>query len=214
MRINPIRETNYPNYNSFQTKKLTHKSANSARITDLSILNQNYNQVRINFRGVPNTSLELIKQIPLEDRLASLFQNFRLGDLILVGKNLQDCAKKMYKNANLVQNAIKRSFYIADDKIGGSLGFIKNSSGDTEVINLNDFEIPLISGDKTYPLKPQESFYVIPEDVLSVDGNLLKIKDEPKTNLSMYRKNFARAFDYEKEVKQNLETLNKKHYQS
>lgn len=94
----------------------------------------------------------------------------------------------MYKNANLVQNAIKRSFYIADDKIGGSLGFIKNSSGDTEVINLNDFEIPLISGDKTYPLKPQESFYVIPEDVLSVDGNLLKIKDEPKTNLSMYRK--------------------------
>ena len=210
MRINPIRETNYPNYNSFQTKKLTHKSANSARITDLSILNQNYNQVRINFRGVPNTSLELIKQIPLEDRLASLFQNFRLGDLILVGKNLQDCAKKMYKNANLVQNAIKRSFYIADDKIGGSLGFIKNSSGDTEVINLNDFEIPLISGNKTYPLKPQESFYVIPEDVLSVDGNLLKIKDEPKTNLSMYRKNFARAFDYEKEVKQNLETLNKK----
>lgn len=115
----------------------------------------------------------------------------------------------MYKNANLVQNAIKRSFYIADDKIGGSLGFIKNSSGDTEVINLNDFEIPLISGNKTYPLKPQESFYVIPEDVLSVDGNLLKIKDEPKTNLSMYRKNFARAFDYEKEVKQNLETLNK-----
>lgn len=210
MRINPIRETNYPNYNSFQTKKLTHKSPNSARITDLSILNQNYNQVRINFRGVPNTSLELIKQIPLEDRLASLFQNFRLGDLILVGKNLQDCAKKMYKNANLVQNAIKRSFYIADDKIGGSLGFIKNSSGDTEVINLNDFEIPLISGNKTYPLKPQESFYVIPEDVLSVDGNLLKIKDEPKTNLSMYRKNFARAFDYEKEVKQNLETLNKK----
>ena len=159
---------------------------------------------------MPNTSLELIKQIPLEDRLASLFQNFRLGDLILVGKNLQDCAKKMYKNANLVQNAIKRSFYIADDKIGGSLGFIKNSSGDTEVINLNDFEIPLISGNKTYPLKPQESFYVIPEDVLSVDGNLLKIKDEPKTNLSMYRKNFARAFDYEKEVKQNLETLNKK----
>lgn len=68
MRINPIRETNYPNYNSFQTKKLTHKSANSASITDLSILNQNYNQVRINFRGVPNTSLELIKQIPLEDR--------------------------------------------------------------------------------------------------------------------------------------------------
>lgn len=118
MRINPIRETNYPNYNSFQTKKLTHKSANSARITDLSILNQNYNQVRINFRGVPNTSLELIKQIPLEDRL---------GDLILVGKNLQDCAKKMYKNANLVQNAIKRSFYIADDKIGGSLGFIKTA---------------------------------------------------------------------------------------
>ena len=95
MRINPIRETNYPNYNSFQTKKLTHKSANSASITDLSILNQNYNQIRINFRGVPNTSLELIKQIPLEDRLASLFQNFRLGDLILVGKNLQDCAKKM-----------------------------------------------------------------------------------------------------------------------
>ncbi len=211
MRINPITaRTNYYSPSAITKTKNEVTPEGRTDLTDLNHLNLTCNQSMVNFKGTTEISRALIRQIPLEDKLASLFQNFKLGDMILIGKNMHECAKEMYKNAGLVKNAIKRGFFIPDENLGGSLGFIKNSIGDTEVINLNDFEIPLITNNKTYSLKAHESFYVVPEDILSVDGNLLKIKEEPKTDMSMYRKNFSKAFDFEKETNQNIEKINKK----
>lgn len=212
MRINPVSTTNYqtslkPKVQIARTKE---KDDGLTRPINLDYLNRTYNQVNFKKAVPTNSSLSLIKQIPLEDRLASIFENFKLGDLILVGKNLSESARKMYKNTNVVKNAIKRGFFIEDDTIGGNLGFIKNMLGDTEVINLNDSAVTLISENKTYSMKPQESFYVINGDILNVDGNLLTIKDKSKTDLSMYRKNFARAFDFQKEVEPQIERINKK----
>lgn len=82
--------------------------------------------------------------------------------------------------------------------------------GDSEVINLNDFDINLISNAKTYSMKPQESFYIVDGDTLDVKGSLLKIKEKPKTNLSMFRKNFVRAFDFQKDVEAKIDKINKK----
>ncbi len=213
MRINPI--TTQPNYCckspiALKSKKNEVTGEGITDTTNLNHMNLTCNQAAINFRGITEISKTLIKQIPLEDRLASLFQNFKLGDMILIGKNMHECAKEMYKSAGLVKNAIKRGFFIPDKNLGGSLGFIKNSIGDTEVINLNDFEIPLITNNKTYSLKAHDSFYVVPDDILSVNGNLLKIKEEPKTDMSMFRKNFSKAFNFEKEANQNIEKINKK----
>ena len=211
MRINPISaKTNHYQSNALlKTKKEVPDEVKSNEI-NLNHLNSTYNQTQINFRGSTEVSRALVKQIPLEDKLASIFQNFKLGDMILIGKNLHECAKKMYENAGLIKNAIKRGFFIPDENLGGCLGFIKNSMGDTEVINLNDFEVPLITDNKTYPLKAKESFYVVRDDILSVNGNLLKIKEEPKSDLSMFRKNFTRAFDFESEANKNIEKINKK----
>ena len=116
----------------------------------------------------------------------------------------------MYNTTGTVKNAIKRGFFIADDKLDGNIGFIKNMLGDTEVINLNDNEISLISENKTYSMKPKESFYVINGDILNINGNLLKIKEKSKTDLSMFRKSFCRAFDFQKEVEPQIEKINKK----
>ena len=211
MKVNPI-TTNYSNIYAKPIQKKSN-NLNSQQVNfDLRALNKNYNQAVINFRGVTNSSFELLKQIPLTDRLASLLQNFMLGDVILIGKNLQDCARKMYQNTNLVKSVIRRGFFIEDNSLEGSLGFIKNNNGDTEVINLNDYEISLISSNKSYPLKAHESFYVINDDILNVQGNLLSIKNNPKTDLSIYRKYFAKAFDFDKnkEVGSQVDKLNKK----
>ena len=211
MKINPITaRTNY--YSSPAISKTKNEVTSEGRtdLVDLNHLNLTCNQSMVNFKATIDISRMLIKQIPLDDKLASLFQNFKLGDMILVGKNLHECAKEMYKSAGLVKNTIKRGFFIQDETLGGKLGFFKNSIGDTEVINLNDFELPLTSNTKTYPLKPHDSFYVIEDDIISINGNLLTIKEKPKTDLSMYRKNFAKAFDFEKEANKNIEKINKK----
>ena len=209
MRINPIGvRTNYYQTTKPKTKTLPKQELMTS--PNLNLLNSTYNQTSLNFRGITETSKALIRQIPLEDKLASIFQNFKLGDMILIGKNLKECAKQMYQSAAVVKNTIKRGFFIPDENLGGSVGFILNSHGDTEVINLNNFEIPLISKNKTYSLKPHDSYYVLENDILSVNGNPLGIKKEPRTDLSMYRKNFAITFDFEKEANANIEKINKK----
>ena len=212
MRINPIARTTtnyYAESTAVSKKNVTMPSQNTGKVMDLNLLNRNYNQ--INFKAVPNAlATDLVKKIPLEERIASILQNFKLGDLLIWCKYLQDCAKKMYRSENLGNNPIKRSFYIAEEALGGNLGFTINSLGDREVVNLNDFDVPLISGTKTYNLKPEESFYIVDGDIISVQGNLLTMKSKPKTDLSMYRKVFARPFDHEKEVKQQVEQINKK----
>ncbi len=205
MRISPI-TANFQRYN-IPKQKLRQAPDNSINVEKLP---QAVNYYPVNFKGVPMTVNEIAKQIPLEDRLASIFQNFKLGDLILVGKNLNESAKKMYNTTNIVKNAIKRGFFIADDNLNGNIGFIKNMLGDTEVINLNDSDINLISDNKTYSMNPKESFYVINGDVLDINGSLLKIKDKSKTDLSMFRKNFCKAFDFQKEVEPQIEKINKK----
>ncbi len=206
MRINPITT----NYNSCYTGKNKTKKTQTNPIGTFQELKPSRNYYPVNFKGLPMSVNELAKQIPLEDRLASIFQNFKLEDMILVGKQLGECAKKMYNSSGTVKQAIKRGFFIEDEKLGGNLGFIKNSLGDKEVINLNDFDITLISDNKSYDMKPQESFYVLENDILSVNGNQLKIKDKSKTDLSKFRKNFAKAFDFQKEVETQIEKINKK----
>ena len=214
MRISPIAATN-----TYQTKTLHSQNKKNQGLSnyttgvDLNMLNPNYNQVNVNFKAAINNAaatLDMVKKIPLEDRLASLFKKFQLGELILVGKDLQECAKKMYKNSDLTQYAIKKSYFVADDNLNGNLAFVKNAIGDREVINLNDEELKLVSDNKTYPLKSGESFYVVKDDIISLNGSSLKIKDEPKADISKFQKVFAKSFDNQKDVKQEVDKINKK----
>lgn len=211
MRINPIaQQTNYLSSKITKKNKNSQVATQTNSITDLNVLNRTYNQALINFKAVPTNSLELVKKIPVEERIASILEYFKLGDLLLVGKDLHESAKKMYKTEELGRNAIKRSFFIPDDNLGGVLGFVKNSLGDNEIVNLNDFEIPFITGNKTYPLKPNESFYITDGDTIAIDGKLIPLRTKPKGNISAFRKSFAKTIDYTKEVEPKIEELNKK----
>ena len=211
MRINPINNTfKYMQPSKEKTQHKTSPVSMPESPLNLNILNNNYSQVGINFKGIKNTSLELVQKIPLEDRLASIFQNFRIGDLILVGKDLKSAKKAMYQSAGLIKNVIKRAFFIPDKKLEGYLGFTKSITGEKEVINLNPDPISLITNNKSYELKPKDSFLLENDDILNVYGTLLPIKDEPKVNISAFRKNFASAFSFENSVIPEIEKLNKK----
>ena len=208
MRINPI-SINQSRYlpAKAQTK---HNSYTTGTDFNLNSLNNSYAQTGVNFRAVRNSSLELVQKIPLCDRLATFFERFRLGDLILVGKDISEAKKAIYENSGLIKNVIKRAFFIPDKGLEGYVAFFKNSNGDTEVANLNKNDIILITDNKTYPLRPNDSFYVLPSDILMVEGNPLKIKDKPQTDLSSYMKNFSKAFDFTRDADAEIERINKK----
>ena len=192
------------------------KSDNNNRfvnVTDLNLLNKNYNQ--INFQGIsPKESLELVQKIPLEDRLASIFEKMENGDLILVGKKLSNAKIKMLESIDNIDTLIKRVFFLPEEKHRGYLGFFMNAEGEKEVINLNDYDIRLVDAEtiKTDLLTPNDSFYIFENDlvVLPDSKNSIQIKAKPKVDLTGYRKNFCKAVDFTKGIKENIEKLNRK----
>ena len=212
MKVNPINNSTV----SYQLKthhnnKTTKTQTNN--LIDLNILNSNYNQV--NFRGISSKeSLELVLKIPLEDRLASMFERMDVGDLILIGKKLNIAKIKMLESIDNIEGLVRRVFYLPEEKQKGYLGFYLNNDWEKEVINLNDYEIRLMDAKtlKSDILTPHDSYYVFEDDLISLPTNRepLQIKHSPKVDLSGYRKNFCKAVDFTKMEKSEIEKLNRK----
>lgn len=181
---------------------------------DLFLVDKNYNGVmlknkNISFNGVAKTALELAKKIPLEDRLASLFQVMKQGDLIIVSKNLQEAQQAIKTSLKSMKQIFKKAIYLEDDDIKGTFAFIKHESGETEIWNVNKEN--MILNRKDY-LAPKESYYVLPDDVLKYQDYELKVKEKPKADLSMVRHTFSKVFNFEKDIlpaiqKQNLKSI-------
>lgn len=211
MKINPINNISV-NYNH---SKINHSNKNNqySNITDLSILNKTYNQVM--FQGIsPQQSLDMVLKIPLEDRLASMFEKVEPGDLILVGKNLHEAKIKMLKSIENIDGLISRVFFLPEKKYNGYLGFYTNKEWNKEIINLNDFELKLMDSKtiRTDYLTPYDSYYVFEDDLISMPGpkDAIQIKAAPKHDLTGYRKNFCKAVDFTKIEKSEIEKINKK----
>ena len=211
MRINPINNT-ITNYQIKTNYQKSHANQNN-NITDLGLLNKNYNQ--INFKGIPaKDSLEMVLKIPLEDRLASMFEKVEPGDLILVGKELSEAKNKMLKSIDNIDNIISRVFFLPEHKYRGYLGFFTDKDWNKEIINLNDFELKLMDSKtiKTDYLTPYDTYYIFDDDLIALPGakEPVQIKAAPKCDLNGFRKNFCKAVDFTKMEKSEIEKINKK----
>ena len=213
MKISPTGEK-YTNTNHIRNNYSKNNIPNNdSNVTDLNFLNKNYNQV--SFNGIsPKESLDMVLKIPLEDRLASLFEKTETGDLILIGKKLSEAKIRMLENVNNASGLIKRVFFLPEEKYRGYLGFYINDEWEKEVINLNDYEIKLIDADslKTDYLTSNDSYYVYENDLVSLPGlkDALQIKSKPKVDLTGFRKNFCKAVDFTKIEKAEIEKINRK----
>ncbi|CCY25475.1 aAA family ATPase CDC48 subfamily [Brachyspira sp. CAG:484] len=203
--------------NAYIQKSYVKKSAPPPLMYNTMVLRDTgYNSLLLNknnpvFRGaLEKSALSLAKQIPLEDRLADAFSFMKHGDLIITGKNIKDSQKAMMESLGKLKNVIKRAFFIEDDNFNGTLGFTKNALNETEVINANPGRLFLTTDGKEYYLDAHDSYYVINGDSLKYNGSILNIKQKPKTNLSMHRHIYAKAFDFQKEADEMIEKQNKK----
>ena len=108
------------------------------------------------------------------------------------------------------EHVIKRETFMKDDSLNKNYAFFKNALGDTELLNINDKKLTLITGGKNYSLEPGTSFYIVNHDTIQMGNDVIHIKDKPKHDLTTMSKVFAKTFDYTKEVQEELAKLNQK----
>lgn len=218
MRITQVEGINYQRTN-YQNKVNEKKAGitNSYQSNVINLPRYSYGRDLVNrtsptFKGseISKTALALIEQLPIEDKLASIFQIIRHGDIIVLGKDFSKAQKALNRNIKKVNHVIKKEFYLPSQKTESNFAFIKNSSGEIEALNINDKKMSLTTGGKKYFLDPGDSFFVIENDTLEYANDVLHIKKKPKADLSMLRQAFSKVYDYTAEVQEDIAKLNQK----
>lgn len=172
------------------------------------------NKKNITFSGGPNdiqkAAIALLHQFPFEDRLASLFQSLKYGEIIVTGKDFNKAQAALGKSVKKLGQAIKKEIFLPEQKLERNYAFIKNTHGDIELLNINDKKLSLLTGGHKYFLDPGDSFYVVNNDTIQIANDVIHIKDKPKYDLSLMRAGFSSVYDYGDEVQQDLAKLNQK----
>lgn len=208
MRISSIQNyyrTNYTNQNVGNQQKVS-----AVKNVTNPVVSHGHNPV--NFTGVNTTAITLAKLIPIEDRLASIFEVMKHGDMLMTGKSLKEAQSVMKDHVKSLNHVLKRFFFVQEDNMDGILAFTRNTHDELEVFNPNKFAVKLKDARKgeTQPLNPGEAFYLEKGDELTIKGKSIPIKMLPKTNLSMYRHTFSKAFDFSKTIQPQIERQNLK----
>ena len=220
MRISSIQAISYSN------NKIGNKAANNekkpneeARVNQTSLSAYPYgmdlvsraDRKNVSFTAdISKTALVLAQQLPVEDRLASIFQILKHGDILLLGKDFNKAQIALKKHLSKLGHAIKKEYFIPDNKIENNYAFIRNSLGDVELLNINDKNLFYITGGKKYYLEPGNSFYVVNNDTVQYANDVLHLKDKPKADLSTSRHIFSRVYDHSEKVQSELAKLNAK----
>lgn len=166
------------------------------------------------FTGIQSTSLQLAKKIPLEDRLASVFEITKHGDLVITGKNLKSAQKALKESVKAFNHAIKRFIFVEDDNIDGTAAFFRNFKDELEITNTNKFDILYNYDGELLPVKPGETYYATPGDTLRIKNTIIPIKGKPDTDLSLSRHIFSKSFDLTDSVNSSIEKRNMKSIQA
>ena len=168
MQISKINIVEHVNYNKSANNTITphmQVQTTAKQITEIS--NYSYgkdliNKKSISFGANPNdvnkAAIALLHQFPVEERLASLFQTLKHGEIIVLGKDFNQAQISLHKNLKKLAQAIKKEIFMPESSLERNYAFIKNSMGDIELLNINDKKLSLITGGRQYYLDPGDSF--------------------------------------------------------
>ena len=125
--------SNYKKENVPQTT-MTQSSQNRTYMTSVYGMKQ---ASAVNFTGVQFSPIALVKKIPLEDRLADLFNISTAGDMIVAGKDLDTVQKVLKSSMKDFNHVIKRFFFVAEDGLDELAVFTRTPNESLEVFNPN-----------------------------------------------------------------------------
>lgn len=218
MRITPVQSTNiYPSsYKQGKTNKTqntqTQQSQYMSQVQNFGYGKDLVNRPKISFKGndVQKAAKLLLEQVPFEDKLATIFQNLKVGDIVVAGANFNEAQKALSKSIANIGFAIKKEIFMKEAKLKSNFAFFKNALGDIEALNINEKKMSLITGGKTYDLDPGDSFYIVNHDTLRYGNDVLHLQDKPVHDLWKMKAGFSTVHDFSKEVQDDLAKLNKK----
>lgn len=213
MRISSIQNYYRTNYtNQVKTANVNKQVAETKAQTSALYFTKPSNV--LSFTGVQSRAVELAKQIPLGDRLASVFQVLKQGDLVITGKDLKSAQSALKDSVKAFSTAIKRFIFVPEDNLEGTIAFARGFDGDFLVTNPNKFDMEYRINNAFKPFKAGDTLYLSEGDAIKIKDKVIPIKEKPDVDLSFSRHIFAQPYDLTKSVLSSIEQRNLKSIQS
>lgn len=213
MRISSIQNYYRTNYtNQVKTAKVNKQVAEPKAQTSASYFTKPVNL--LSFTGVQSTAVDFVKKIPLEDRLASMFEILKQGDLVITGKDLKSAQSALHDSVKAFSTAIKRFIFVPDDNVEGTIAFARGFDGDILVTNPNKFDMEYRVNNEFKPFKAGDTLYLSDGDAIKIKDKEIPIKEKPTFDLSVSRCMFAKPYDLTTSVLNSISQRNIQSIQS
>ncbi len=181
---------------------------------------------RIAFKGIEKIGSlipSVIKEIPFEERIASLYEIIGSSDLILAARNKKIAQSLLNKASGVFDDVIKRIFFVPEENIPEAIAIVRTDLA-PGLINLGENPILIMNLEKKDYLVGSKSSIWLQEDAkVHIGENLgmdilkfpdktfkFSIKEKSSENLSMLRPNFSIPINKTDDVKKSIDNINKK----
>ncbi len=212
-----IQSRNVPMLNQLQTNQL---------------IDYNYGHLLINkknnvsFKGIEKIGSivpAVIKKIPFEERLASLYEIISASDVIVAAKNKKTAQTLLNKASGVFDDVIKRIFFVPEENIPEAIAIVRTDLA-PGMINIGENPILVTNLEKkNYLVGPKSSIWLQEDAKVHIGENLgmdilkfpdktfkFSMKEKSSENLSMLRPKFAIPINKTEDVKKSIDNINKK----
>lgn len=118
----------------------------------------------INFLG--KLTINQIRKYPLDKKLPYMFEHCENGDVITVGKNLEEVQKGLMNVVDNFAEVIKRVFFIKHGGLSVPIAFGKSFADSWACINIGDKKVLLSMNDKVEDIEPKDSVEIAQGDII------------------------------------------------
>ena len=236
MKITPVTYYNTfrlninPNCTAAKPDNNTPRNISQLPVTQLQDYNYGKllvnNKNNISFKGIEKISTlipSVIKGIPFEERVASIYEILGNADVIIAARSKQIAQKFINKSVDVFDEVIKRIFFIPEEKIPEAIAIVRTELA-PGLINLGDNPVLVTNlQKKNYLIGPKSSIWLQENAKVLVGENLgmdilkfpdkafqFSLKEKSTENLSALRACFSVPINVTEEVKTSINNVNKK----
>ena len=155
----------------------------------------------LNFGG--KLTLQQIKNFSIEKKLPYMFERCRNGDIIVVGKKIEEVQKGLKGIVENLSDVVKRILFIQHGGISVPIAFCKAFFDKWTCVNIGNKSILISYDDKVEDIEPKEAFEIGDGDIIinnklnipiSLTGEYEKKVEDLKTQ--KIKKTFTMIFFY------------------
>ena len=165
------------------------------------------------------TGKNVAKKNVLTDRLKNLFYHLKVGDVITIGKTLEEVQAGLKRTLILYDHVIRKIMHIKDGGWATPCAFVKDGDGDIRLINIGNKDLEVSNKFENKVIEPDESCYITKGDIVVSKNRQFPIEiddfanidfDDPEWIEKIKPENFAtNVFDFFNSQQMVVENANR-----